>query len=103
MISSICAGIAGIYAASRSGNIVSSTGVGLEFTVLTALVLGGASLFGGRGSLIKSVTGLFFFALLANGFIMYNMEPIWIRLATGVILLGVLIFDSRINREKLEY
>jgi len=103
IISSIGAGIAGILAASRSGHSVHNTGVGLEFKMITAAVLGGASLFGGKGSILRSAAGLLFLATIFNGFVMYNIDPVFTGVVTGAVLLIVIIIDTRINREKIEY
>ena len=103
IISSIGAGIAGILAASRSGHSVHNTGVGLEFKMITAAVLGGASLFGGKGSILRSAAGLLFLATIFNGFVMFNIDPVYTGVVTGAVLIIVIIIDTRINREKIEY
>ncbi len=103
ILSSIGAGIAGILAASRSGHSVHNTGVGLEFKMITAAVLGGASLFGGKGSILRSAAGLLFLATIFNGFVMYNIDPVFTGVVTGAVLIIVIIIDTRINREKIEY
>lgn len=103
IIASITAGIAGILAASRSGHSVHNTGVGLEFKMVTAAVLGGASLFGGKGTILKSAFGLMFLAIIFNGLIMFKIDPVWTGVATGFVLLIAIVIDTRINKEKLEY
>lgn len=101
--SSVTAAMAGIFAASRSGSTVFNTGLGLEFKMVTAAVIGGASLFGGKGSILKSVTGLLFLAIIMNGMIMFNIDPEWQSVVIGLILISAVIVDTRINREKSEY
>jgi ribose transport system permease protein len=100
---SVTAGIAGIFAASRSGQTVFNTGLGLEFKMVTAAVLGGASLFGGKGSVLNSFLGLFFLAVILNGMVMYNVDPEWQGVVVGIFLIAAVIIDTRINREKFEY
>jgi ribose transport system permease protein len=100
---SSAAGLGGILAASRSGQTVFNTGLGLEFKMITAAVLGGASLFGGKGTILKSFLGLFFLAVLLNGMVMYNVDPEWQGVVVGVFLITAVVTDTRINREKAEY
>ena len=103
VISGLLAGVAGIFAASRSGQTVWNTGQGLEFKMITAAILGGASLFGGRGTVARSLFGLLLIAVILNGLIMFNIDPVWTNVVVGVVLIIAIFFDTRINREKTEY
>ena len=95
--------MAGIFGGSRSGQTVWNTGQGLEFKMITAAILGGASLFGGRGSIVKSLFGLFLLAIILNGLVMYSIDPVWTDVVVGIALVVAIVFDTRINREKLAY
>ena len=103
IVTSVAAAVAGIFGASRSGQTVWNTGMGLEFKMITAAILGGASLFGGRGSVVKSLFGLFLLAIILNGLVMYNIDPVWTDVVVGIALVVAIVFDTRINREKLTY
>lgn len=103
IISSVVAGMAGIFAAARSGHSVHNTGIGLEFKMITAAILGGASLFGGKGSILRTVAGLLFLATIFNGFVMYNVDPVYTGVVTGAVLIAAIIIDTRLNRDKLQY
>jgi len=98
ILTSVAAAIAGIFGASRSGQTVWNTGQGLEFKMITAAVLGGASLFGGRGSIVKSLFGLFLLAIILNGLVMYSVNPVWTNVVVGIALVVAIVFDSRVNR-----
>lgn len=100
--SSFTAAIGGILASSRITHADVTTGDGLEFKVLTAAILGGASLFGGKGSILSSVVGLVFLATIVNGMIIFNIEPLLQQLVVGVILILSVFIDTRLNRNKLE-
>jgi ribose/xylose/arabinose/galactoside ABC-type transport system permease subunit len=102
IVCSITAGMAGILAASRSGQTVFNTGLGLEFKMVTAAVLGGASLFGGKGSIFNSFLGLLFLSVLLNGMVMYNINPEWQGVVVGIFLVAAVVVDTRINKEKVE-
>jgi ribose transport system permease protein len=103
VITSVTAGLAGVFAASRSGQTVWNTGQGLEFKMITAAILGGASLFGGKGSVVKSLVGLFLVAIILNGLVMFNIDPVWTDVVVGIVLIIAIVFDTRINKEKLEF
>ena len=99
--SSLTAALGGILASSRITHADVTTGDGLEFKVLTAAILGGASLFGGKGSILSSVVGLIFLATILNGMIIFNIEPLLQQLVVGVILIVSVFIDTRLNRSKL--
>ena len=103
VVSGLLAGLAGILAASRSGQTVWNTGQGLEFKMITAAILGGASLFGGKGSLARSLFGLVLIAVILNGLVMFNVDPVWTNVVVGAVLIAAIFTDTRINREKTEY
>jgi ribose transport system permease protein len=103
VVSGLLAGLAGILAASRSGQTVWNTGQGLEFKMITAAILGGASLFGGKGTIARSLFGLALIAVILNGFVMFNIDPVWTNVVVGIVLIIAIFFDTRINREKTEY
>lgn len=96
---SFTAGIAGILSASRIAITMPDTGEGLEFKMITAAVLGGASIYGGSGSILKSVLGLLFLALVLNGMVMFNINPDWQQTVTGVILVIAITIDTKLNKE----
>lgn len=100
-VSGALAGLAGILAASRSGQTVWNTGQGLEFKMVTAAVLGGASLFGGKGTVVRSVAGLLLIAVILNGLVMFNIDPVWTNVVVGAVLILAIFVDTRINRERL--
>ncbi|KKK98859.1 hypothetical protein LCGC14_2638530, partial [marine sediment metagenome] len=82
---------------------VYNTGQGLEFKMITAAILGGASLFGGKGSIVKSFFGLLLLAVILNGLIMFNIDPVWTDVVIGIVLIFAIVLDTRINREQFEY
>lgn len=96
--SALFAGIAGVFTASRLTHASTDMGVGLEFTFVTAAILGGASLYGGRGSIQGSVLGLLFLALIFNGFVQYNINPFAQDVVVGVLLIGAVLFDLLTRR-----
>jgi len=98
MTSAVTAAFGGILATSRITHAYPTTGLGLEFTVVTAAVLGGASLFGGRGSMLRSALGLAFLALVLNGMIIFRIDPYFQQVLLGAILIAAVFVDTRLNR-----
>jgi ribose transport system permease protein len=98
-LSSFSAAVGGILANARVTYADTSLGHGLEFTLLTAAVLGGASLYGGKGSILCSFFGLIFLAMISNGMVIFNIEPLLSQIIVGAILIASVFIDSRLNRE----
>jgi ribose transport system permease protein len=68
-------------------------GVGMELSVITAIVLGGASLRGGRGSIVGTAVGLLIIGILNNGLTLTGVDPFWQDVARGALLIGAVSFD----------
>ena len=84
------AGLAGVMGAARLNSAVVSAGIGVELSVITATVLGGASLLGGEGSIGGGVLGVLFIALVQNAMIINGIGIFWQNIIVGlVLLLGV--------------
>jgi ribose transport system permease protein len=90
VIMGLLAGLAGVLAASRLNSAVVSAGIGVELSVITATVLGGASLNGGEGNIAGGVLGVLFIALVQNAMIINGIGIFWQNIIVGlVLLLGV--------------
>lgn len=85
---SVTAGFAGILFASRLRSISSTALQGTELTVIAAAILGGTSLFGGVGSVVKSVTGALVLFTLTNGFNIMNLGANYQGLIEGVVVIA---------------
>lgn len=91
----ILVGIAAVLLASRSGSADSSTGTGVEFTGITACVLGGVSLKGGEGTLWKVVLAVFVLGILSNGMQLIGLGTYPQYIAKGVIMLVSIWLSNR--------
>ena len=67
--------------------------VGLELSVITAIVLGGASLSGGKGSIVGTAVGLLIIGIMNNGLTLTGVDPFWQNVARGALLAGAVSFD----------
>ncbi|HJB27738.1 MAG TPA: ABC transporter permease [Candidatus Blautia faecavium] len=83
----VLVGIGSILLSSRAGSADSSTGVGIEFTGITACVLSGVALKGGEGTLWKVIVAVFVLGVLANGMQLINLGTYPQYIAKGVIML----------------
>jgi ribose/xylose/arabinose/galactoside ABC-type transport system permease subunit len=92
-IMGLLAGLSGIAFASRVGTSVSISGDGAELRVITAAILGGASLSGGRGSIWGALLGVCFVALIANTLIMGSVSSYWQSIITGLVLVTAVALD----------
>lgn len=103
VISGMLAAAGGMFYAARLGSVGPDTGIGLEVTVLTAAVLGGISLGGGRGSIFKALIGTVIVLLVTNSLIRLNMPSGSTPLVLGLLLLLAVAVDIRWlkNRHKL--
>jgi ribose transport system permease protein len=95
--SALAAGAAGLVAASRVTHADAQLGDGLEFTLVTAAVLGGASLAGGKGTLGGAFLGLAFLAVVINGMVAFDVEPALQSLVIGVLLIVAVALDRRLE------
>lgn len=92
-------GLAGILQASRLNSAQPSGGMGLELQAIAAVVIGGTSLSGGKGSITGTVIGAMIMAVLTNGLRIITVPQEWQSVAVGlVILLAVYLDQSRRSR-----
>lgn len=94
VISGVLASVAGILLASRVGSAQYVAGVGFEFQVVAAVVLGGVSLAGGIGSLVGMALGVLVLAFVANGLGMLNVNTEWQLVITGLVIIAAVAFDE---------
>jgi ribose transport system permease protein len=88
------AGLAGFLSLARFGTtaIAGSTTVNLD--AIAAIVIGGTSLFGGIGTMLGTVIGVFIPAVLRNGFVIVGVQPFWQQVAVGAVLIAAVYFDQ---------
>jgi ribose transport system permease protein len=99
VIGGATAGLAGVILASRLGSGQAASSEGLELLVITAVVLGGASITGGQGSIWGTLAGVLIISVLANGMSIMNVEPFYQRIVTGLALLIAVGMDQYRKRK----
>lgn len=100
VISGGLASIAGILLASRVGSAQYIAGMGFEFQVVAAVVLGGVSLSGGIGSLVGMALGVLVLAFVSNGLGMLNVNTEWQLVITGSVIIAAVAFDEWKRRSR---
>lgn len=86
-LSGLLAALAGVLLASRLGNGVPTAGTGYELQAIAACVIGGASLFGARGTALGALVGALIVGILDNGGTLLGIDPFWLQVFTGVLIL----------------
>ena len=97
-ISGLAAAMAGLIIAARLGSGSSNAGGGFELDVIAAVVLGGTSLFGGRGTMIGTMLGALAVAVIGNGLILCHLSPFLTPIVEGVIILVAIWVNFRLFR-----
>jgi ribose transport system permease protein len=96
----VAAGVAAILVAGRTNAGSPTAGQLLELDAITAVVIGGASFFGGRGSVFNVIAGALIIGVLRNGLNLLDVTPFWQSIAIGVLVIASLELD--VLRGRLE-
>ena len=97
LIVGVCAAIAGITRASYMQAGDADVGVGLEVQVILAILLGGASFSGGKGSIPNTVAAVYIMVCLDKGLNLIGVEPYYSMLVNGIVFIGALFVDNMIK------
>jgi ribose transport system permease protein len=93
------AGLAGILLSSRLGAALPTMGRGLELRVITAAILGGASLSGGTGKIPGALLGALFMGIIANLMVIARVSGYWQEIILGMILIATLWTDKILQKK----
>ncbi len=96
------AAVAGILMSARLASASVNIGVGLELKVITASIIGGASLSGGEGSIAGAFLGSLLMATLINSLNILGIDVYWQNVITGIILIAAVILDNVLKRRREE-
>ena len=94
LLSGISAAFAGVMLIGFQGASIPYAAVGIELTVLSAVVLGGTGLIGGSGSIVGTLMGVVLLAIVASGLTALSAESYWALIVTGVILVLAMAIDD---------
>jgi len=97
LVAGTIAGLAGITLTARLGSGVPTLGAGYELNAITAVVLGGTSLFGGEGRIWGTIVGAAILEIIGNGLTLLNVSSFYQSIVTGIVVI-VVIFIDRVLR-----
>ena len=95
LISALCAAVAGVILSSRMNSGSPVAGVGFEFDAITAIVIGGNSLTGGRVSIRNTTVGVLLLAVIVNALTLYNIPFAFQNITKGVLIILAITVDLR--------
>ena len=93
------AALGGIVISARLSNGSPNAGVMLELEVIAATVLGGTSLFGGRATIAGTIVGALLINFVRNGLNLLGVNPYWVQVVTGIILVVAVLMNTVLNRK----
>lgn len=100
-ISGFLSAIAGIIMTARLGVAQSTAGLGYELDVIAAVIIGGASFSGGKGTIVGAILGAAIMGVLRNGLVLLNVSAYWQQTVIGlVIIIAVTIDQLRYKKKK---
>ena len=100
VLSGIAASLAAIVYVAHLGQAKSDAGTGYELMAITAVVLGGASIFGGRGTILGTVLGLFAIVILQNGLRLSAQPSELAGILMGVLLVSTILLDQTLETRR---
>ncbi|MEE4120201.1 MAG: ABC transporter permease [Paracoccaceae bacterium] len=101
LISAFCVATAGLIQASRSLGSQNTVGQGMELEVLAAVILGGASLMGGSGTIFKTVVGVLILGFIQNGLLLIGLQFYVQYVVTWIIIILAVWLDIAAKRGRL--
>lgn len=94
-ISGMLTGLAAVVLSARLGSGQPSAGTGFEMTVIAAVIVGGVSLSGGKGSLIGAMIGVLTLYVLSNGMVLMDISSFWQDIMKGALIILAVYIDER--------
>jgi len=101
IISGICAALAGMILTSELGAAYPDTATTYELNAIAAAVLGGTSLFGGKGTIIGTVMGAFVIGFLSDGLVLVGVSSFWQLVVKGSVIILAVVLEQSQARLKL--
>ena len=98
---SACAAVSGVILIGQTASATPQAALGYELTAIAAVIVGGASLGGGRGRMAGTIVGVFLLGVVANALNLFGVSPFWQPVATGLILIVAVALDGYSKRGAL--
>ena len=94
VLSGLCAGVVGILQVANISSSTADLGTFYELNAIAAVVIGGAALSGGRGTVRGTIIGAFVIGFLANGLVIVGVSPFWQKVITGAVIILAVAVDQ---------
>ena len=98
VLASACAALSGVILVGETASATPQAALGYELTAIAAVIVGGASLGGGRGRMAGTIVGVFLLGVVANALNLFGVSPFWQPVATGLILIVAVAIDGYSKR-----
>lgn len=99
IVAGLFTGLAGVVMASRLGSAQPQLGVGYELQAIAAVIIGGTSLMGGRGSITGTLIGALIMSVLINGLRILSIQTEWQNVVVGIVIALAVFFDTLRNKK----
>jgi ribose transport system permease protein len=99
-IAGALAGVGGIIVTSRLDSAQPNAGFGFELDSIAAVVIGGTSLSGGKGTIMGTVQGALIIGILNNGLVLLNVSPFWQQVIKGFVILLAVVIEKLNSKEE---
>ena len=100
IICSVCCSLAGMILASKAGSAIYTQGEGREVFAISACVIGGIKMAGGKGTMLNVLIGVLIMRVISTGMDMMLIPAAWVDFVSGVLLLVILIIDKATSVKK---
>jgi ribose transport system permease protein len=100
VISGVLCACAALFLAGRIRSVDPTSGTGLELDTIAAVVIGGASLFGGKGSMIGTLFGVFIMVCIRNGLNLLGIDPYWQGTVIGTIIVVAVLLERALSSRR---
>ncbi len=94
VIAGMCAALGGVLVTADLQSATPAAGQGYELNAIAAVVLGGASLFGGRGTVRGTILGAFVIGFLSDGLVLVGVPEFWQQIIKGGVIVAAVAFDQ---------
>ncbi len=101
VICAFCAALTGIVFTARVGSAQPASAEGLEMDAISAVVLGGTTLTGGKGYMLGTIIGAFFLIVLTNGFNIVGLSSYWQQVLKGIILVVAVVLYTKASKASM--
>jgi ribose transport system permease protein len=100
LLSGVAAALGGIIVVSANGSASAVSGTGSELVIISAVIIGGTGLAGGRGNLVGTFLGVAFLGVLQNGMDIVGLQAYWQLFVQGVVLIVAITVDEQFRRRR---